>query len=343
MNLLFRFTLFMAMLIMIARVAGYSAARVTRDPVAYGYLNSAALLTMLLDRAPSVEALTVGASHNAAINFETLGEQGFHYWRGGTDVFEVQHQLTVLLPHLPNLKTVYVATPYPFFLHDNRNNPTVTDIRRRQSYAALPGWRFIPGDGENFVRGKLHHLVPLDYIMRKDHWRQVLKAFAHGTIPDLIQALEPDGYHSALYHCIYTSPQALIQNSQRRARSHYRMTQRAQNSNSSLTKATLHTTVQLIELLQARGIDVVFYTPPYFETYTQLSDGEIIYYMKETMAQLQQVYGIEYYDFSTDPFLSTDYRLFSDSDHLNLCGARQFSARLRQARVEHASTLQGSR
>jgi hypothetical protein len=43
---------------------------------------------------------------------------------------------------------------------------------------------------------------------------------------------------------------------------------------------------------------------------------------------LQQAFGVEYYDFSHDPELTSHPELFYNSDHLNECGYQAMSAKL---------------
>jgi quinol monooxygenase YgiN len=105
--------------------------------------------------------------------------------------------------------------------------------------------------------------------------------------------------------------------------------------NTHLQRDTYRTAVELIRLLQERDIRVVFYTPPYYESYVELSDPAMIEEMKQIMSGLQQEYGVEYYDLSADEELISDSRLFLNSDHLNLCGARVFSTRLNELMESH--------
>jgi hypothetical protein len=96
----------------------------------------------------------------------------------------------------------------------------------------------------------------------------------------------------------------------------------------------LQTTREMIQYLQARNIQVVFFTPPYYEAYItsyQLADPQAMQGMVETMQALRQEFGIEYYNYAADPTFSADFRLYKDSDHLNLCGKEQFSQSLSQS------------
>lgn len=314
--------------ILLGRFVGYSAARFAPDTGTLWYINQDILSKMLFENAESIEALSVGSSHSGAIDFETLGENGFHFWRSSGDLYEVQYQLKSLLPYLPHLNKVYISVPYGFFLFDNSSRPEVTNVRRREMYATLPSWSYIEGDGENFVRGKFHHIVPLDYIMRNDHGARVLWSLLYGAKQNLIEEREGDGYRSHHHNCDYITQEELTKHAVRRVKYHHLVQERAERYTPHLAEKSFQTTKDLIRFLHENQVDVVFYTPPYHEQYNALYDVATIRHMKKMMAQLQLSQEIQYYDFSTDASISIDHRLFRDSDHLNLCGAKAFSLKL---------------
>jgi predicted chitinase len=53
--------------------------------------------------------------------------------------------------------------------------------------------------------------------------------------------------------------------------------------------------------------------------------------MKQSIEELQQIYHVEYYDFSQDPEITDQPELFYNSDHLGDCGKKVFSEKLLQA------------
>jgi hypothetical protein len=88
-----------------------------------------------------------------------------------------------------------------------------------------------------------------------------------------------------------------------------------------------------IEHLQSRGIRVILYTPAYYEQYTTDFSREvasIMDHMKLAVGELQETYGVEYYDFSTDPEITIHPQLFYNSDHVSDCGSRVVSEQLRE-------------
>ena len=194
---------FIVLGVLIGRVLGYSAASFEADPGTSDYMDEAVHLSLLLDKAETIQALSVGSSHSGAINFEVIGEEGFHYWKGGGDILEIQYRLKTLLPRLPTLQRVYISVPYSYFTSDNsRSRPKFADLRRRQMYATLPSWTYIGGDTENFIRGKFHHIMPLDYIMRGEHWARVLaRLYGDVVSENFVIHRMSDGYLANAYNC----------------------------------------------------------------------------------------------------------------------------------------------
>ena len=89
-----------------------------------------------------------------------------------------------------------------------------------------------------------------------------------------------------------------------------------------------------IDRLQQKGVRVILFTPPYYQVYNErylAQAPEMIDQMYQSVSQLQQEFGVEYYDFSQDPELSTRPRLFINSDHVNECGRQASSERLAEA------------
>ena len=48
------------------------------------------------------------------------------------------------------------------------------------------------------------------------------------------------------------------------------------------------------------------------------------------MQKLQEGFGVEYYDFSTDPAFTKNHLFYHDDDHMNIDGAVAFSQKFRQ-------------
>jgi hypothetical protein len=113
----------------------------------------------------------------------------------------------------------------------------------------------------------------------------------------------------------------------------------AQNISDSLGKETVkvHNTIidtsayakiltdleELVSTLQARGIKVVFVTPPVLPTYYKYCDYYILKKNAETFNLLSQKYHSVHYDYFSDSrFIKSD---FQDNQHLNFIGSEKFS------------------
>jgi hypothetical protein len=103
------------------------------------------------------------------------------------------------------------------------------------------------------------------------------------------------------------------------------------NAHPGLEQDSYAALARTIEQLQARGVRVVLYTPPYYDrysTYFTEQGSNILDRMKLEVERLQETYGVEYYDFSRDPKLISQPEFFYNSDHLSDCGRRVFSGEL---------------
>lgn len=326
--------LFLSIGFALAAALAYAAHAVWPDTMSNDYEDYQLQVEQLREQADEIEALSVGNSHSVAIDFETLGQRGYHLWRPSGDLFEARYQLEALLPSLPNVHTVYISTSYTEFRWDNGADPE-REFIRQEMYSILPASAPLPGDLDNFMLGKLRSVFPFDYLIRADHWKNVFRGLLvrPDDPPQPIRVRrETDGqtFNPRFVECSVLGDEELAEAAEIDVATHQGRMSTMAASNTHLQRDAYRTAVELIRFLQERDIRVVFYTPPYYKTYTELSDPALISEMKQTMSRLQQEYGVEYYDFSADEELISDSRLFLNTDHLNLCGARVFSTRLNQ-------------
>lgn len=75
--------------------------------------------------------------------------------------------------------------------------------------------------------------------------------------------------------------------------------------------------------LRKRNIEVVFITPPTYETYNKHLKESILESNREVLNYFEQKYNIKYYNYSKDT--SFTLREYYDNDHLNSDGAIKFS------------------
>ncbi len=280
----------------------------------------------LLASAQQLQAVAIGNSHAQAIDFDTLAYNGYTLARSGRDFFEIKYYLDALQPKLPKVKTVFITVSYFSFQRDN----AVSDesrVRRIHTYAVIPAWYPLKGDFANFVIGKTHPIFPVMDIAREDNWQGVFKT---GVAPDT----SPNEIDLMKVGCVDQGYQYINAHAQLRAIQHIRQSADMAGNHPNLQADTYQTIVEVIQQLQKQNVRIVFFTPPYFYTYTQTYQANApvaITSMEQNMQKLRQAYGVEYYDFSTDSEFVNQHQLFTDSDHLNRCGARLFSVKLKQA------------
>ena len=290
-------------------------------------------INQLLDKSETIEALAVGNSHNYALDFETLGLNGYHIWQGGNDVFETKYQIESLMPKLPHVKTVFYAISYFTFHWENAASSSKdrTGIRRKY-YFAIPSFKFIPGDFTDFI------LAKSSPIIRNDHWQAVFISIIRGRDIDLLSSLNDyfqiDSFGKPLSSARFShmSKDSLRINT---IKIRVPFLLREQNDmvtdHPNLTQDTYTTVVSIVKYLQNKDIRLIMYTPPFFKLHTDLYDKETISIMKENMRKLQKSFGVDYYDFSTDTTFTSNHLIFRNADHLNEQGAKLFSRKFRLA------------
>jgi hypothetical protein len=72
---------------------------------------------------------------------------------------------------------------------------------------------------------------------------------------------------------------------------------------------------------------IIFVITPYFESYWTpiLVEGVVVNRVYETVVQIVDEYGLEFYDYSSDSSFRKSNELFRDSNHMNGIGALEFT------------------
>lgn len=278
----------------------------------------------LLLNANEAEAIVVGNSHGDDIILAYVNyDEGYQLSRAWGDLFEIEYYLRYFVPRLPNLKVVFIPVSYFTFSWDNASVENLT-IRRSNMYSAVPSWRFVEGDAAHFINGRFSELLPISTIFREDNWKGVFY-----RLPGRFTDAEPITAHTD--DCFSPRIEELVQQAEQRAQQQFEIGNEISRNRPTVQQDTLEKASEIIEYLQSRGIRVIFFTPPYYEAYTaayQRINPQAIPMLYENMQKLQQLHGVEYYDFSTNPDFAGNHQLFKDSDHLNFCGAQRFSTTL---------------
>ena len=292
------------------------------------YDSNRALIQRLITT-KSTDCLVLGNSHASIAAPKILGcPKGERLNSGGTDLSELLYQVKYLAPRLPKLNTVFISMSY-FTLHINNGafrNPFGTRTRREKRlrlYAAYNTLQVIDGNLSDFVMGKLYPLFT------QDHWRKILDPKKE---PQTKKTRKPTGKKQI-------SREEKISNldihAHQRCRTVYKdmVPNMARNYHGDIVQNNKSLLFSIVETLQAQGIRVVFFTPPYWPAYLKQTPPEFIAGTRGAMKELQERYGIEYYDFSDDDYFRKHPEFYVNSDHLNvknLGAVKAFNQRLRK-------------
>lgn len=294
----------------------------------------------LQSRSDRIEAITLGSSHSESVDYSVLGIEGQSLAFAAADLFEIEKYAVYLDGRLPNLKTVYIAVSYYSFSWDNAVAESDSP-RRIKFYSMVPVQTPIQGDFTNFLLGKLEAFTHVLSVIRSDNWRGVWLVLLSGALPE--DPFPYDGIQtsSAWGQCNHYTSEQLDEHARYVAGRNVSSSRKMAEEHPNLEEDSFDALARTIERLQSRGLRVVLYTPPYHEKYNQYFAKEgidMIDRMKLAVGTLQQTHEVEYYDFSTDPEITSVAELFFNSDHLGDCGRRVMTERLLEA-INHSSQV----
>ena len=281
----------------------------------------------LLREADRVELLVLGNSHAGAMDAASLGPAALVLNRGGGDIFEMRLYAAALLPRLPRLRRLYV-TVSPFTLAWDNTADEAMKIRRVHAYAALPGWRFLPGDAFRFLVGKADPWLRLTEVVRADAWKGVLLA-ALGRRPAAVQTEAASLAAPSVGHrCPARSAADLDRHAARRAAEIAATVGAMAAAQPDIRSAALQALEAMVTQARAREVEVLLFTPPYWRRYASeldrlepaLATGDA-----DDLRRLAARLQVPYRDHAADPRFADDAAAFFDGDHLNPCGAARFT------------------
>jgi hypothetical protein len=284
-------------------------------------------------RQDHIEAITLGNSHSDSINYSVLGEEGQSLAFAAADLFEIERYAGSLDGKLPALKTVFVAISYYSFSRDNATfEPFRT--RRMRFYSMIPGSSPIEGDLSRFLLGKLDATAHVTSVVRSDSWQAVWKGLADDS-----PAADPFPYDgvrtsSAWGDCSHYTAEQLEAHAREIAPRNISSSRQMAIAHPGVAKEASSALARTLEMFHARDIQVILFTPPYHQEYNVLfaeQGSDIIKEMKGAVYDLQQIYHVEYYDYSSDSGITIYPELFYNSDHLSDCGTRVFTEKLLNA------------
>lgn len=277
-----------------------------------------------------IEAITLGNSHSDAIDYAILGIEGQSLAFAAADLFEIEKTTLFLDDKLPNLHTVFITISYYSFHRDNAQFESLRS-RRIRFYSMVPTWSPIEGDLPNFLMGKFDSFTHVMSVVRSDSWKNVWLGLLSNTSP--LDPFSYDGVRTASVwgECLHYTAEQLDTHAWEIARRNVSSSIQMTSAHPELEKDSYKALARTIERLQSRGTRVILFTPAYYEKYNlYFADGGsfMIDQLRQAVGNLQQTYGVEYYDFSHDRELTIHPEFFYNSDHLSECGHEVISAKL---------------
>ena len=277
-----------------------------------------------------IEAITLGNSHSDSIDYSVLGIEGQSLAYAAADLFEIEKTVLYMDGKLPNLNTAFITISYYSFSRDNAKFESLRS-RRVRFYSMVSVWSPIRGDLSNFLMGKLEAYTHVMSVVRSDSWKGVWLGLLTNAPPTNPFPYDGTRTTSAWGKCFHYTAEQLDAHAWEIAGRNVSSSIQMANAHPGLEQDSFDALARTIERLQSRGVRVVLYTPAYYEKYnTYFAEGGsyMIDHMRLAVGDLQETYGVEYYDFSNDPELTTHPELFYNSDHLSECGQKVISAKL---------------
>lgn len=196
---------------------------------------------------------------------------------------------------------------------------------RKELYNSFNNFTWIENDFNNYLNSKLSRLI------RRDSWRKIFTSLIKDKSKENNKIFDRYGQGVAQRFFKTLSHDSLCFGAKYNDIPRYQAVQNLSKGNNSKIEEKIYSKiVSIINYLNQKNIKIIFYTPPYYKCFNQYFDKKSIETMRELMLKFKNNYDIEYYNFSHDSIISSDNKLFFNSDHLNKEGARRFSIKLKK-------------
>ncbi len=281
----------------------------------------------LFAKRSEITALAIGNSGCRAIDFETLGLNGYHLWKGGTDLFETDKMARLTVPELPNLGTIFIPIAFFSFVQDNGKIQTRQDFRVRYYviFQSVGYWGLINEDFRNFVLGVLAPLA------RGDHWKGVIGNLFFGESEEVkaMHTIDKYGNIGAKRYDGIT-PEKIG----KWASIHIALVKEITSRYPDVGEEVLKTFRESVKFLKKfKNLRVVYFIPPIYKSYTEIikrRQGKYIERAVKIMNEIAKEFDVEFYDHSFDQDFVNDPNLFFDENHLNEQGGKLFSEKFKK-------------
>lgn len=268
---------------------------------------------------PKAEAITIGGSTAASIDFAELGQRGLASYWGGTDSFETEALLALMLPRAQALRTVFLPVDPVMLAADNAHRAAG---RRRAYYRALAKYGqqgLIGGDWRNAL---IAWYLPL---VRADRWQPPLRHVigpAAVPAPSSFVSTATDSRTAEAWMTSDIAKRSLL------------MTKKLRDGlyrHPDIPLRVAGAMGQIQDQLSTRGIQLVLFEPPVTAAYLREVADFTAQFQEDFDALMENARrrGAIVVSYRAHPLFVQRYDLFKDANHLNPDGARLFSRLLR--------------
>jgi len=279
-----------------------------------------------LEAAGDDRAVVLGSSHAFGLVLKKIGESGTNFGRGGTDLFELDYKVEVLLDRLPHLRDAYLAISYFSFALDNaayREEGVQTRIGRRiRLYRAFPHLGFIAGDLSSYLKA---HLYPL---LTEDHWRAVWSPKKRKSGD---RRPRGDRERPGRKHRTARTAEWLAASAAARCAEYRELLENVGVHHEDVAADARQALEDAIARMRRRGVRVTLFIPPFHHSYNECFPVRYQDDARRMAAEAAAATGARFFDFSRSESISGEDGLFEDADHLDPSGRRLFAHLLRQA------------
>jgi hypothetical protein len=281
-----------------------------RSPAANPYPGERARFLHLLNDGQQYEAITIGHSHNMAIDFAALGHEGYHAWTSSMDVYEAYAMLKEILPVQKEIKTIYM--PVAYFVSANNKNDDLNRSARVRFYALFPEIQPIENTPAYWLMGMQHRFKNLSSLVTQLFFDQPTDHYS-----------AKDGQRLT-YYFNRTDQETLIE---------YFVPQEFKGHYSMVRDNDRYKTIikKIEDLSKSNNVKLVLYTPPYHPTYSEMYPDGFVDSLITDVKDFCTNQHIAYYDFHDYRPISHKEGVYFTPTHLNYWGAVEFSELLRDS------------
>ena len=274
--------------------------------------------TLIDKNKAEVEALSIGNSHSGAVDFNTLKFNGIHYWDAAEDIYETRYKLQYLLKHYKKLKKIFIPISPYLPLQNNAEVFYHAQYHPRiRLHVSTNSWKPLQYKFNYLLLGKLSP------VLRYDHWAflpKMISGISDFQVSDpRLESVEDNGFLKFKYSEI-ASVKMLENACSYNVREHKRLL--VGNDFIELFFTELE---NIIMLLKENKIQLILYTPPYYQYYNHLTRELEGANSIERIAEFANKKKVFYKDFSEYSLISNNWKYFEDGTHLNKQGRAVFS------------------